>query len=711
MMSRLRSSALALALAAGSPACTTRPLPAATPAPAPYTPTAPLPGAVQVAFTIARGDASPGIFDVPWPTELLRRPNGRLDLRSFPARDTLLFGAYVAAAEEDVDGYSVAPTIYFHLTGPLPAPRFPASASADAPVFLVDVDPTSPERGAFFPLEHRHYPAALRFVPANTLAVKPVPGVILRPATLYAAVLRRDAGGAPLGTSMDLEIAKWTSPRPDPDEERARSLHRETFDLLASRGVARDRVAAVALFRTQVPHAVTARMLEVVTHLPPEHAPRLIDAAWADDRAAQASGSRGYFTVEGTYCTPNFQAGIESAPFLAEAGGKVTFDRSGAPRVVAIPPGNRYHSAACGDRMLARFVLTFPLGPMPAAGFPLMISAHGTGGDAETFLGADDFAGWAAAQGIAVVSTDQPLHGGRGRGARPGSREPITIAVAGIPIPIAGSGGLGEVAFYNPIHPAAARDNLRQAAVDGMVLARLIGGADFARARRADGSPLLAPAPGRIAPRFDRDRILVAGHSQGSQSTAVQGAIDPLVRGVILSGCGGDARLGILRRRDLPITTVFATLLGLDPGELDEFHPLMTLVQTLADPIDPQSYARLYWEPLPGRRPQNVLHYEGIEDTYTPPVTSEALARALRATPLAPIATPVAGLGEVGGVLGDLLGRAAPTRAFAQYRSTQHENGHFVLYHEPGAAELAMEFMRAVVGPGATAVAASPDRR
>jgi hypothetical protein len=36
-------------------------------------------------------------------------------------------------------------------------------------------------------------------------------------------------------------------------------------------------------------------------------------------------------------------------------------------------------------------------------------------------------------------------------------------------------------------------------------------------------------------------------------------------------------------------------------------------------------------------------------------------------------------------------------RALAQFRSTRSENGHFVLYYEPGAAELAMEFMRAAV--------------
>jgi hypothetical protein len=86
-----------------------------------------------------------------------------------------------------------------------------------------------------------------------------------------------------------------------------------------------------------------------------------------------------------------------------------------------------------------------------------------------------------------------------------------------------------------------------------------------------------------------------------------------------------------------------------------------------------------------------------MTDTYTPPITSEALALALRATPLVPVVKPLPGLGATAGVLRELLGRPGPTRAFAQFRSTQHENGHFVLYHEPGAAELAMEFMQAMV--------------
>jgi hypothetical protein len=71
---------------------------------------------------------------------------------------------------------------------------------------------------------------------------------------------------------------------------------------------------------------------------------------------------------------------------------------------------------------------------------------------------------------------------------------------------------------------------------------------------------------------------------------------------------------------------------------------------------------------------------------------------ALRVTSLAPVQRPLPLPREEAreATLSALLGRAEPTRAFAQFRATRGENGHFVLYREPGAAELAMEFMRAV---------------
>ena len=404
-------------------------------------------------------------------------------------------------------GYSVSPAIYFHFDADIDASRLPAprlAAGKGDPVFLVDVDPKSPELGRFVPLVHRYYPEALRFVPAHTLAEKPLPGFVLRGGTLYDAVVRRDLGladnPAPLGTTLELEALKWTEKRPDPVEEAARLLHAEALDRLATLGIGRAEIAAIALFRTQVPEAVTAGMLEVARALPPDHAPRVVSAEWLD-RLDEPDAPGAYHTLRGVYCTPNFQSDIDLAPFLEDGGGTVRLDAQGKPRLADIPPGSKYRTTECGGLIRARFVLTLPAGEMPPGGFPLLLSAHGTGGDAYTFLGRNDFAGWAAREGIAVVSTDQPLHGGKDPlGGRPGSREPISISIAGFPLRVGSGTALAELAFYNPLYPGRARDNLRQASVDGMVLARLMAATDFSQ------GTLLADRPDLVHRRDVRVR-------------------------------------------------------------------------------------------------------------------------------------------------------------------------------------------------------------
>ncbi|WP_437967875.1 hypothetical protein WMF04_00635 [Sorangium sp. So ce260] len=688
---------------------------------APRAPESGVPGASRVDFQLPRR-GPPAFYSLPWPSELFRREDGSIAWGTFPGAEKALISTYIAAVEAEGTGFSVAPAIYFHFSSEPDTRRLPDRAadtmSLRSPVFLIDVDPRSPERGALVPLELRYHRAPLRFIPAGTLAAKPVPGIVLRPDTLHIAVVRRDLGdpgGQPLGTTRDLERAKWTGTLSDPSEERARALHAEPLDYLSSRSVARGEIAAVALFRTGTPHAVSERLLDAATRLPPALAPRIVSAAWQTDRRLS---SRSYLTIAGTYCTPNFQSQIADAPFLS-GGGTLAPGGGGAPRVVEIPSGSRYRTDACGGLIRARYVLTVPRTRPPAGGFPLLVTAHGTGGDATTFLGEANFAGWAARQGIAAVSTDQPLHGGADAlGARPGSRDAGVLSLAGIPAGLFRGQKLGAaLVFYNPVNPAATRDNLRQAGVDASLLARVIAGADFSRATRPGGGPLLPATPGRAAPRFDRDRVLLAGHSQGSQSAAVQAALDPLFRGVILSGCGGDARLGVLRRRDLSFMPLLEAALELRKGELSEFHPFMTLVQTLVDPVDPQSYARLYREPLPGRRPQNVLHYGGLADTYTPPETAVALAIALGATPLRPVraaaeALPFLRAAQPRGLLRGNIAGGQATAAFVQVPPTRGEDGHFALFHERDAARVAMQFMRSAAASagGPAEVSAAPGR-
>jgi hypothetical protein len=287
---------------------------------------------------------------------------------------------------------------------------------------------------------------------------------------------------------------------------------------------------------------------------------------------------------------------------------------------------------------------------------------------------------------MASVSTDQPLHGSDDpRSARPGSATPFAFRVGPITIPLPRKGKGAELAFYNVLRPPVLRDNVRQAVVDAALLARLMLASDLTK--------VLSPQAGRSAPRFDRRfGYVAAGHSQGSQSMAVLGAVDPLVRGVLLSACGGDFSATAVHREDSrdPIRIVSAVL-GLSEGELDEFHPLSTILQTLVDPVDPQSFARSYHTVAP---PRSVLMVNGLRDSMTLDRSAVALASALRAQPLAPL--PGLAIQPVASVRGNgARGKATFALMVLEPRAG---DGHFVFFDEPIAQRVSESFLRAIVG-------------
>lgn len=694
---------------------------------------------VRVMFEIPKDGAPIDMTRTPWPTEMARLPDGRLDLRAYPGHGSTLLGEYLARAAEDLDGFSIAPVVYFRFEGPLDlraAPAEDTSRSAGAPIVLVDVDPASPETGTFYPIALHATTRDMRYVKAGTLAVRPLDGFVLRPGTLYAAVVKRSFGGVPggLATSPDLDAVLAKTPRGGAAPERAHAQHAPSVAALEQLGVARADIAALAVFRTGAPHLPNERLVRAVDDLfaAPAPAPgasgsraatnapgsRAAANARGTDAAADAPGTDAapapphvvsaawdathsvpglYRVVRGWYCTPNFQQKIENAPFLEHEGGRVVLDGGGRPRVAPVPTSARAAHPDCPGQLRARFLISVPDMPAPKDGFPLLVTAHGTGGDATSFLGRTDFAGWAAQEGFAAISTDQPLNGGAESG-RPGAAGPVVLPM-GITLP--GNRFGASIAFYNPLYPGATRGNMHQAAADALVLVRLFAGLDFAALRDAKGQPLLRAAAGEPAPRLDARRTVLAGHSQGCQSLAAVGAVDPRARGVILSGCGGDARLGILYGRpvDEPISEWISLTLGLDPEELSPFHPLMALVQNLADPIDPLAFARLYREPPPGRTAPKILHFEGLRDRYTPEVAAEALAVALRASPVTPLARPVTGLVLLGlqapGSDPPPPGAAHTGRLFAQFAPARGREGHFVLYDVPGASDLFRDLLRA----------------
>ncbi len=192
--------------------------------------------------------------------------------------------------------------------------------------------------------------------------------------------------------------------------------------------------------------------------------------------------------------------------------------------------------------------------------------------------------------GAVIVSADLPLYGQR--------------------YPMIDEGYSKDLGFYNVANLVAYRDNLRQGAIDAHILFR------FVRERLP---ALLGNS------RIDVDRIGAFGHSLGSQiqmlAAVAQQGEGP--KKVLLSGSGGFISNYLVSANVLvsnsSITDFVFLLANETPPEnvtgnavlgalfgvpsaawehVDRFHPLLQLFQTIIDPSDPLSMARLSRTPM-----------------------------------------------------------------------------------------------------------------
>ncbi len=136
-------------------------------------------------------------------------------------------------------------------------------------------------------------------------------------------------------------------------------MHQGAFAALDGMGLDRADVAAIAVFRTQHPAAVTERLLEAASRLSGNNAPRLVRASWMETAPHRGRATpTSYTTIRGYYCTPNFQDDIDRAPFLDGGGEARDRRRRHAPasslcrRGAAIGP--RTAAPSCGRASSSR---------------------------------------------------------------------------------------------------------------------------------------------------------------------------------------------------------------------------------------------------------------------------------------------------------------------------------------------------------------------
>ncbi|MFT5587820.1 MAG: hypothetical protein ACI9VR_005433, partial [Cognaticolwellia sp.] len=165
-------------------------------------------------------DPSGGFFDAPWPSETRVTDRGSPDLTGFPgAEDIPLIQAYATVIEQELDGTSTNGPVYFRFDGPLDTAALPTPEESlnvsSASLFLINVDPDSPEFGQPVPVQVDFQESATTYQPENLLAFGPISGAPLRPATRYAAVVTTDIARADPQIqqqllSTDPDYARWS---------------------------------------------------------------------------------------------------------------------------------------------------------------------------------------------------------------------------------------------------------------------------------------------------------------------------------------------------------------------------------------------------------------------------------------------------------------------------------------------------------------------
>jgi len=552
-----------------------------------------------------------GFLDLPFPTELRRKPNGKLSMSGFPNPYRIKTVERTKKAMAGGYGYSTAPVIYFKFDGALdpdslPGPEETMRIGAD--IFLIDVDPNSPEKGRRFPLmAHFYKKAAYMNSARNLLAFQPVPGFVLRENTLYAAGVMTSlptAGGGGLKPSLDLQaIANMRTPEGKMGWD-AQQVYIFPMLALMTMDVDVDQLAALTTFWTGDPTERMQRLYAGVIQ---------IDEFEFEEPLEQTRDYDLYTVLEGKALMPQYQDG--KRPYDNGKGGRIQFDDDGEPVV------QRWESVAVA--------LSIPKGKAPKSGFPIMIYIHGTAGVSTQFIDRGEIVEEGKSRDRGAVSElvwEMNNHAPEGTGpamiyAQHG------IAGAGAAQQHAGErgGSSTQLGYYNFFSPEALRDNMLQATAEAAFLLRLI--------KQLEIDPALCPDTdaGGGPVRFNPELIFGTGQSLGSLILGPWGAVETDLKALIPAGNGAYWSLFIAEGNALDTKLIKRRGGGQgDLFKLDRFHPFVSILSNVLAEADPFAYQPHYFKrPLPGRAPKHVWAPFGLYDHYFYPVSQNAAILAM----------------------------------------------------------------------------------
>jgi hypothetical protein len=642
--------------------------------------------------------AQTDLYAIPFPSDLRRRSDGTIDLGPLATGQSELIQRYLSlAARAESGGFSTNGAAYFRFSGPIDPACLPASPAESrqpgSPVQWVNIDERSPAYGTRVPVRVRFTAEQGLYIGPHSLAVLPVPGFTLEPDTRYAVLLGEtlcDLKGNSVGPAADFE--QMLAETPPGDRPEVHGAHAALAPLRAY--LARFSLTGVisaAVFTTGDPTRLAGRARAVlIKNLAPKA--EKVEAVRETSKLVELRGS---------YSAPNFQSG--APPYMQPAdGGVIELDANRDPK----PARNE----------TLRFALTVPKGTMPASGWPIVIYAHGTGGDYRSFIDGGHAGTLAEVRGddgkllgaLAMVGIDQNLHG-----------------------PRAPEGTSPDLAFFNLQNPAAAVHNVIQAGIDDFSLLRMLKGLELGGVAWAEGADRAGKVAFSPPFRIDPKRIYFMGHSQGGETGPIFLAHEPEIQAAVLSGAGGGAALSLLDKSE-PIE-IRGLLQAALKEPIDELHPVLNLIQMMLEPADPLNYGRMFVSHRPqGFAPKHIFLSQGLTDHYTPNTTTDALATSIGLPIVGPVLRPILGLdlralsprqpplsGNLGGNGGTVTGgllqyHAVPIGTTCTSKSDCsggyceagrcYDDGHFVIYHDPTAKRQYGRFLATAARDGVPSI-------
>ncbi len=636
----------------------------------------------------AAGADEGDFFRLPYPNDI-RLNEGKPVLDGFPTPGPDLLGvdlvkSYIDRLEADGDHFSGNGSVVFRFSGDVdfdtiePDDAGTPDTSDDVQhLRFVDLTERNPD-GSVDPIKRRGVqwlsgPSRTKYVCQNWVSVRSFLGDVLVPNHTYAVWFTtdvKDAEGNDIERAPHFEaMLKATAPS-DPTLAQAYAAYAPLRTYLEEASIDPATLLNAAVFTVGDTVKPMADLKQAIAKQPALSVTNWVKCGGnAKSPCAQAEGGRAcgagtdeYDEYQGLIAMPIFQKG--KPPYL-ESGGDI--DTSGPVRTESV----------CA-------ALSVPKGTAPAAGWPVVVYAHGTGGSFRGHLVPEVAGALATASPkFAVLGIDQVEHGPR-RGDS--TEEPDNL-------------------FFNFMNPDAARGNPLQGAADQLVLrdvAREIG----------------TVTVGSSSFTIDPNHVVFFGHSQGSTHGSLMLPYSEYP-GAVLSGNGGSLIHALLTKTN-PVNIAGALPIALQDVTFDqdgtpqlamgEYHPVLSLLQQWIDPADPLNLAPLALKrPPQDGTPKHVFETFGLDDTYSPPDTMKAFVIAAGldlATPpsgVNPTGDNVLGLDAEDVVSGNFTAAQVDfTGAVRQYAPPSGSDGHFVAFDVPEAQTDVVSFLEALATDGTT---------